>query len=307
MGLTRPITRLVLGLLAAVLVGLCLWWGLRGAGGDGQAPGETLSPTASASRVVVIDPGVHEVLIRLGATGRMVGRPDYTDEFKETAALPTMGTGLSPSYEKIVRAGPDLILSTHASRGVVLDNLRKIAPTENLPWLTAPQVAQSVRAIGKLLSIDADADALAIRIEQGLAPNIRPDSPRVLVLLSAPSSSDTELWVIKPNSLHGAALEAAGGRHAIPEAIQGPPTLSIEGLMQIDPDIIVILIADSSTTPATLEGYRAFWDRFGMLSAVKNDQVGFMIGRTHFYTGPGVLEFKAALADKIAQVQARKP
>jgi len=138
-----------------------------------------------------------------------------------------------------------------------------------------------------------------------LAPSAGVDAPKVLVLLSPPSASDTELWVIKPNSLHGAALQAAGGQHAIPQAIVGPPTLSIEGLLQIDPDIILVLIADMETTEQRLTEHRAFWERFGMLKAVKNGRIGFMVGRTHFYTGPGVMDFKSALQAKITEVQAR--
>jgi len=268
-----------------------------------EEPGGATSTLVS--RVAVIDPGVHELLIRLEATEKMVGRPDYTDEFEQTRALPTLGTGLSPGYEQIVRTGPDLILTTHASRGAVLDNLNKIAPTKNLPWLTVDEVVASIRTIGSLINIEQKADALADRMAGELAPQIGPDSPRVLVLLSAPSASDTELWVIKPNSLHGAALQAAGARHAIPQDIVGPPTLSIEGLLKIDPDMIVVLIPDPSTTEETLAEHRRFWAGFPMLSAVETGAVGFMVGRTHFYTGPGVMDFKAALQAKIAALGAR--
>ena len=257
------------------------------------------------SRVAVIDPGVHELLIRLEATEKMVGRPDYTDEFEQTRALPTLGTGLSPSYEQIVRTGPDLILTTHASRGVVLGNLQKIAPTEPLPWLTVDEVVESIRAIGELLDISGKANALAERMRLELAPQLGPDSPRVLVLLGAPSASDTDLWVVKPNSLHGAALAAAGGRHAIPTEIVGPPTLSIEGLLQVDPDIILVLLSDPDTTEEMIRAHGVFWARLQMLSAVRSGKVGYLVGRTHFYTGPGVMDFKDALRAKIAEVQTR--
>ncbi len=275
--------------------------------GCSAEPAPELKTDASpyAQRVAVIDPGVHELLIRLKATGVMVGRPDYTDEFEVTRPLPTLGTGLSPSYEEIVSTGPDLILTTHASRGSVLENLRKIAPTPFLPWLTVDEVAQSTRVIGGLIDRASQANELASRLERELAPATSSKSPRVLVLLSPPSASDADLWVIKPNSLHGAALQAAGGRHAIPAEIVGPPTLSIEALLQIDPEIILVLIADLQTAPAKMAEYQKFWDRFGMLQAVKNGRIGFMVGRTHFYTGPGVMDFKAALQAKLEEVQSR--
>jgi iron complex transport system substrate-binding protein len=260
---------------------------------------------AAVSRVAVIDPGVHELLIRLEVTDRMVGRPDYTDEFEQTRSLPTLGTGLAPNYEQIVRTAPDLILTTHASRGTVLENLNKVGPTESLPWHSADEVVQSISTVGTLLGMSEQADALSAQMAREMAPQVGPDAPRVLVLLSAPSVTDTELWVIKPGSLHGAALQAAGGRHALTDEMVGPPTLSIEGLLKIDPDMILVMIAQTSVSEAALAEHRQFWARFPMLSAVKTNSVGFMVGRTHFYTGPGVMDFKAALKEKIVEVGAR--
>jgi iron complex transport system substrate-binding protein len=273
--------------------------------GTAPEPEVVAQSAEAATRVAVIDPGVHELLIRLDATGVMVGRPDYTDEFSQTQHLPTLGTGLSPSYEEIVRTGPDLILTTHASRGTVLDNLRKVAPTPHLPWLTVQEVVASTREIGRLIGRAESASAMADKLAQELAPALDETSPKVLVVLSPPTASDADLWVIKPNSLHGAALEAAGGRHAIPAPIVGPPTLSIEGLLQIDPEIIVVLIADMQTAPEKMVEYQRFWKRLDMLKSVQTGRVGFMVGRTHFYTGPGVMDFKSALQAKLSEVQAQ--
>ena len=290
-------------------MGLSTWMVLLGMGCSlGTEPQPQVEPAAEpqvAQRVAVLDPGVHQLLVRLEATDVMVGRPDYTDEFTQTQHLPTLGTGLSPSYEEIVRTGPDLILTTHASRGTVLDNLRKVAPTPHLPWLTVEEVVASTREIGRLIGRTEAATTMADQLAQELAPALSEASPKVLVVLSPPTASDADLWVIKPNSLHGAALEAAGGRHAIPAPITGPPTLSIEGLLQIDPEIIVVLIADLQTAPEKMVEYQRFWKRLDMLKAVQADRVGFMIGRTHFYTGPGVMDFKSALQAKLSEVQAR--
>ena len=274
---------------------------------SGTEPAPQAEPEApqTAQRIAVIDPGINQLMIRLDAIDMMVGRPDYTDEFSQTQHLPTLGTGLNPSYEELVRTGPDLILTTDATRGTVLDNLRKVAPTPSLPWLTVQDVVASTREIGRLIGREDSASAVADKLSAQLAPAVDEASPEVLLVLGAPTTDNADLWVIKPNSLHGAALKAAGGRHAIPAPIAGPPTLSIEGLLKLDPDIIVVMIADLQTAPEKMAEYRSFWKRLDMLKAVQADRVGFMIGRTHFYTGPGVMDFKSALQAKLSEVQAR--
>ena len=100
--------------------------------------------------------------------------------------------------------------------------------------------------------------------------------------------------------VRGAALEAAGGNNAVLVKYDGPPSLSIEALLEIDPDIIVVLAADA--TADTVADHEMFWSRLPMLSAVKSGKIGFLTGREHFSTGPRVVAFRAVLAAEIARL-----
>ena len=102
---------------AAWTLGLCLWAVLAGCQGETNPKPQT-EEAASEQRILTSDPGVLEVVVRLGAEGQLVGRPDYSDEWAQLAQLPTVGTALSPNYEAIVRTRPQRILTT-ASRGAV--------------------------------------------------------------------------------------------------------------------------------------------------------------------------------------------
>lgn len=291
-----------------IAVGLGLAIGLVAAIYSHNSPREStvgnsaFSTVETHSRLVVLDPGMLEVLVHLDSTDSIVGRPDFSDKWTELSGLPTVGTGLTPNYEQIVRVQPDLIL-THGSRGSVMSNLEQIAPTRNLPWLTISDVVEGIRSTATLLSLGEKAERLATDLETGLASTTGPDSPRVLVLLGPPTLTAPDLWYVKPHSIHGAALAAAGGINAITSELDGPPTISIEGMLQVDPEVVLVLISDMNTTEAQVELYREFWLRFPMLQAVKANRLGFMIGNTHFSTGPGVLEFKHALADKLAELE----
>lgn len=50
------------------------------------------------------------------------------------------------------------------------------------------------------------------------------------------------VWFERKNSLHGMALEAAGGRNVVDEHIHAPPALSIERVLQLDPDPVIPLV-----------------------------------------------------------------
>jgi len=256
------------------------------------------SATEAAHRVVSLDPGITEVVIRLGASDRLVARPDHSDGWPELAALPTVGTGLTPNYEGIVRTQPDLIL-TSGTRGAVLADLESIAPTLSVPWLTVPDVVDGIRLIGTVLERTTAAEQLAQEMELGLRSTVHEGAPRVLLLIGAPSNANPDLWYISHESLHGAALAAAGGRNAIDSTTRGTPSISLEHLLEVDPDVVLIMLSQPEVSNEELARHRQFWDKLDMISAVRNERVDFIVGKQHFSIGPGVLDLAAALRTKL--------
>lgn len=280
-------------ILICAAMALWLWMGTTLT----PAPAPELAQGA-ANRVVSLDPGITEVVLSLDATSLLVARPSHTDEFDTIVHLPTVGTGITPNYEGIVRARPDLIL-TSGDRGTVFDDLSAIAPTIALPWLSVADVASGIRAVGAALDRETAGELLAGRVEQGLADRVTPASPTVLLLIGAPTETHPDLWYIKDNSLHGSALRAAGGKNAISAATMGTASISVERLLQLDPDIVVMMIANPNATDETLVEHRRFWSRLEQLTAVREDRIHFLVGGEHFYTGPGILRLVEALTNNI--------
>jgi len=282
--------------LVAVALAIAAWVWLSTSVPEPAAP-QQASPQV-ASRVVSLDPGITETIIALAATDRLVARPDHSEQWPQVADLPSVGTGLTPNYEGIVRAQPDLIL-TSGSRGAVLSDLQSIAPTRSLPWLTVADVAGGIRVIGEVLGRKEAGELLATQIQQGLRDRVTADSPSVLLLIGGPSAANPDLFYIKADSLHGAALAAGGGRNAIQQKVRGMPSISIERLLDIDPDLILIMLADDEASDDDLRNHRQFWSRLDMLSAVQGERVDFLIGTHLFFIGPGILDLAEAVRTRV--------
>ncbi len=290
----------VFSLICAAMA-LWLWMGTTLA----PAPAPDLAPGA-VQRIACLDPGITEVILQLDAASLLVARPSHTGEFDAIAHLPAVGTGITPNYEGIVRARPDLIL-TSGDRGSVFDDLSAIAPTTALPWLSVADVAGGIRAVGSAVGREAAGEQLAGRVEQGLADRVTPTSPTVLLLIGAPTETHPDLWYIKDNSLHGAALRAAGGKNAISAATMGTASISVERLLKLDPDIVVMMIANPNATDETLLEHRRFWNRLKQLTAVREDRIHFLVGGEHFYTGPGILRLVEALTNQLHHNRGETP
>jgi ABC-type Fe3+-hydroxamate transport system substrate-binding protein len=119
------------------------------------------------------------------------------------------------------------------------------------------------------------------------------------LLLSYDPDRPAELWFIKPNSLHGSALTAAGARNAVANPVQGLPRLSVEELLKLDPDDVLIMPPPHADLPHKQKMLQAF-SALAPLRAVKEDRIAVFDGTQS--VGPSILELVDALASTLKKL-----
>jgi ABC-type hemin transport system substrate-binding protein len=246
-------------------------------------------PVATAPALVSLSPGITETLGALGALDRLVGRSDWCGLPEEASALPSMGSGLTPRLEAIAAVQPATVL-VDGSVGTRLEDLRALAPVEVLPWLTRDEVIGSVRRLGVLTGQQAGAAALVARLQRALV--VSPPTgevARVLLVLGGEGLDGGEVWFVRRDSLHGAALHGAGARNAVDRDVVGAPQLSLEGVLALDPDAIVVLV-QGEINEAGRAAMVADWGRLSPLRAVQAQKVAVLAGPHTLSPGPTVLE-----------------
>lgn len=254
------------------------------------------APPPATPRWLSLSPSVTETAFALGAS--LVGRSTYCLLPPEAEALPTAGTALTPDYEAVASLGPSGILVEGAA-SVPLDRLKALAPVEVLPWLTLDEVVRSVRRMGERLDVASAATTLASRFETTLTGEAPDDAPRVLLALAGADLGRGVLWYLQPRSLHGAALTAAGFRNAVPGPVEGPPHMSLERLIEIDPDVIVVLAAKSLDDAAKTRVANAF-SAIEPLAAARSGRIAVLDGPETLSTGPSILGLPARLTAAVS-------
>ncbi len=259
---------------------------------------------ASQLRVVSLSPGLTETLAELDAQNLLVGRSDYCVKPKSACELPAAGTALTPNYEALANLSPDLILF-EAYAGTPVKELEQIAPTLHFPWLTVADVHAGIVALGERIGKTAQSTQLANDLTQVLDVAPPADAPTALMLIGA-EAYDGEWWFIRKNSLHGAVLHAAGARHAINEDIQGNAALSLERLLMLDPEILIILTSDRGDGDADKDAMQAFAlegiRHLDELQAVQEGKIIVLREEAMMVTGPGVLKLVPKLRTQIETV-----
>jgi iron complex transport system substrate-binding protein len=247
-------------------------------------------------RIVSLSPGITESVIALGAQSQLVGVSDYC-ELPPTLHAPRVGSAITPNYEAIARLTPDLILATQVA-GTQLNPLGRLAPTHALPWLAQDEVQASLLQLGHLLDRTQAANALVQRFITTLRGEPSPDAPRVLWVLDWGDDSATTTWFIRDNSLHGAVLRAAGLRNAVPDPVS-QPTLSVEQLLKVDPDVIVQVLSaphlDDAQIAHAQQRLQQHFARLTPLRAVRAQHLQVVHHPGAMNLGPGVLDLVRTL------------
>lgn len=259
----------------------------------------TLAPTPQSSKdhtLISLSPPITATVFALGAGDQLIGRSDWCAFPGEVAELPSFGSSLDPNYEAIASARPGTILTEQVGTA---PDLHSAWTVETLPWLSVEDVVTSVRRLGELTDrIDA-ASALATRFATLDVP--RPETGPEALLLLGGEPDGSELFYVRPDSLHGAAMRAAGLRNRIADPPDGPPAISLERLITLDPERIIVLVADDA--PDLRARITEAWSNVPTLRAVSDGRVGVVAGPHTMATGPRIFDFVDDLRAEVARLR----
>ncbi|MCF6227465.1 MAG: helical backbone metal receptor [Planctomycetes bacterium] len=228
----------------------------------------------SGQRIVCLTPSITETVFAIGAGDNVVGISDWSSYPPEAKNLPTLGTSLTPQLEAIRKHEPTLILADN-SKGARKKQISGLGDAHFLDWLTLQNVIDSTRKLGELTGQKDEAEKLAVRYEALLATPEALNPPKVLMVIAGSASKLGPIHYIRRNSFHGAMLRAAGGKNAVNEDVAATDTasMSIERIIELQPEVILILSSDGEMTQAVKDAHLAEWTKLKTLHAVKGNRV----------------------------------
>ncbi len=230
-------------------------------------------------RIISLAPSVTETLFALGLGERVVGVTDYCKYPPEAAKRQSVGGYITPNYEAIVALNPDLvvILPEHheAKKHLAALGLEIL----EVDHTDAEGIFGSFEAIGLRCGAQDAARDLAQdllgRIERVKKLTAGKPRPRVMLSLGRDMSHGSihEAHVASQGTLYDEMIVMAGGRNALVMPGIKYPLVSAEGIIRLDPEVIVELSPGSRLTGKET----ASWKSVSAVSAVKH-------GRVHILT-----------------------
>ena len=191
------------------------------------------------ARIVSLSPSTTEALFVIGAGPRVVGRSRYCDWPPQVTKLPQIGGYVDPSFEAILALRPDLVTGARGPAGAAMSErleargIKTYLPkTESFAEIDAmllglgERTGHAAEAKAKVDALDAQVAAIAKAV--GAVPH-----PRVLLVFGLEPVS-----VAGPAGFADEMIRRAGGTNVVTEG-GGYPTLGIERVIMLDPDIVL--------------------------------------------------------------------
>lgn len=230
--------------------------------------GNTVVLYAYPQRIVSLAPSITESLFALGAGSQIVGRDSNSTYPPEVAEITDIGSlWQEVPLENILALEPDLVIAAEIIAAEKVQQMQDAGLT--VFWLANPKdfdgLYRNLRVLAQLTGhADAAEDLIATlqtRVDTvtALTADI-PEDQRPVVFYELDATDPAAPWTTGPGTFIDTAIALAGGRNA-GAALEGEwAQMSLEALLAVDPDIIILADAPYGVTPESVaqrEGWRA--------------------------------------------------
>ena len=229
--------------------------------------GREVALPAPASRIVSLGPHITENLFSAGAGGKIVGVVDHSDYPPQAKKIQSVGGGYSQiNLEAVIALAPDLVVAWRTQGNA--ESIEKIAQLGYAVYYSDPRDFEGViENIEKLATLAGTADAVSP------TPQKLRDELTQLRAQFAESEVQTvfyQIWRAPLMTLNGAhyisrVLELCGARNVFAELPITAPRVSVEAVLDANPDIIIAGRGDGWETDMSK------WKKWHGINAVKFD------------------------------------
>lgn len=220
---------------AIIAVSLCSCASSGGAGNSGASDNPKIAAT-SVAICRILDELEYDNVVAVPETSS----DSLPERYKN---LPTIGSPMSPDYEKIKSVSPDMVLSPKSLESSLSQDYTSAGISSAFLDLSSVQgMYDAINSLGELLDRDSQAQKLTDDYNSYMAEyKTDGEEKNVLILMTFP---DGFYLVATENSYVGNLVELAGGKNVYGKDTSGDEngfvSINPEDMVQKNPDIIMV-------------------------------------------------------------------
>lgn len=265
--------------------------------------GQEVRLKAPARRIITLAPHAAETLFAAGAGDRLVATVDYSDYPEAARRLPRVGSYARIDLEAVAALKPDLVIAWQSGNPPAqVDRLRALGLNV---FVTQPNqiedVAREIRQFGRLAGSESVAEGAADRFLQRLDGLRRHYSARPSVRVFYQIWKAPLMTVGHPQIITS-AIRICGGENVFGKLEQMAPTVSLEAVLEADPEAIVAT-GMGDARPEWLDD----WRQWKKLAAVRQGNLFHINPDIMQRHTPRILDGTERLCQLLDQARGRRP
>ncbi len=210
----------------------------------------------------------------------------------QAAKIPKMGGYLDPNYEAVLRSKPDLVIVLQEHR-TLISFLQKYSIQHLVVGNSSvEEILQSFIRIALACGVKERGDSLAWLLREQLRQDPPNDSaPTVLLCVGRDNPGGgtvSKVFAAGSGSFYDQLLNSSGAKNILTGNSQSYPSLTLENILRLSPDIIIDISAAYSDISS--EKLLKDWHSLSSLPAVRQNQIFCLTGDYLTVPGPRLMK-----------------
>ena len=208
--------------------------------------GRTVNIEEMPETIISLAPSNTEILYALGLEDKVVGVTEYCDYPEAAQDKPKIGGFSTVDIERVVEIQPDLILAANKHKDDIIPALEGLGLTVfALDPKTLDELLEAITLVGEITGQEEAASLLVTemsnRIEAvtGETDNL-PAAQRLRVFYV---TWHDPLMTVGSGALHNGLIQQAGGINIFQDLTENYPKISLEAVIEANPQVIITGIA----------------------------------------------------------------
>lgn len=207
-------------------------------------------------RIISTTPSITETLFEMGLGNRIIAVSNYCVYPREIEKLPKIGGLYDPNFEAIIALSPDLVIALKENEEFA-HRLEKFGiAVLRIDHRTIDGIFESFKLIGERIggeyqekgaileqSMQARIETIRSRTKDLLKPSVLISIDRI-----RGTGRITDVSIAGHNPYFNEILDIAGGINAAQGIGIPVPVVSVEGIMALDPEVVIDLATDWNNT-----------------------------------------------------------
>jgi len=214
----------------------------------------------SAERIVTLTPSINEIVYALGVGKNVVANTRYCDFPIESKKVKKVGGYSSISLEKILLAKPSVVIAQNYDEKL-LSNLKNLhIKTLTFKTNSIDNIRNTISSLGNYFNKEQKAKELITNIDNSLASlkGIVKDK-KILIVISPRKTLSNQIYVSGNYLYFEDIIKASGNRNAFQSTSKAQPVVNTEKIINMNPDIIVLLAPFFDGKTKELNEIKSLW------------------------------------------------